>query len=324
MSARAPDDRLRVLEVFGLVPFASGVREAWRTIRGNPYLPPVMWDATSLRIFKPWISLPTWARRKPRDGRVPIYNFFNRVPQPAGEGYSVRVTYGRDYRGGRYTYDGHLGTDFAVPVGTNVLAPAPGQVVRVRNDLEHGGLKVCIDHGRGLFTTCNHLARATVAEGQRVERGDRIGRSGASGMEFLLFFPWVAPHVHFNVWLNGEPVDPFAREGEVSLWRRRNDPVPFTAEAPADDEAFAPTVWDADGVREAIDACRDPRLRAMMASIPDLTRRAAEVLVRRNYQSALFDAFPSLYGTPGEREPRLDLPFSATDFVGVRLPSSTA
>ena len=38
-------------------------------------------------------------------------------------------------------------------------------------------------------------------------RGGVIGLSGASGIEFILFFPWVAPHLHLNVWLNGEPIE---------------------------------------------------------------------------------------------------------------------
>jgi murein DD-endopeptidase len=183
-----------------------------------------------------------------------------------------------------------------------------------------GGLKVCVDHGEGLFTTSNHLSRALVSEGARVERGQNIGLSGASGWEFILFFPWVSPHLHFNVWLNGEPVDPFAREGEVALWRNHNDPVPCS-DAPLE-ESFAPTVWDSRAVDEAIAACADAAERARLGRVENLAKRAAEVLILSNYRPALFSAFPQLYGKTFARRPRLDLPFRREDFIGIAFDQS--
>ena len=47
-----------------------------------------------------------------------------------------------------------------------------------------------------------------------------------NGIDGLTTFPFGAPHVHFNVWLDGEYVDPFAAPGETSLWRAGNWPVP--------------------------------------------------------------------------------------------------
>jgi hypothetical protein len=272
-----------------------------------------------VRIFKPHLSIPTWLGFRRQDRRVPIYNYFNRVPQPKGEGYSVRVTYARDYRGGRFTYDGHLGTDFAVPVGTPVVAAAPGEVVRVANDMQRGGLKVCIDHGRGLFTTSNHLSRALVSPGARVGRGDVVALSGASGIEFVLFFPWVAPHLHFNVWLDGIPVDPFARldVGEAALWRAGNDPVPARDGAASE---YSPTEFDAAAVDASIESCRDPRLREVMRAVEPPRQRAAEVLVWRNYVPSLFPDPPSLYRADHPRTPWLDLPFREEDVAGVAHP----
>jgi len=310
---------ISVAETFGLRPAKDAVAGVRRVLRGSPHVPPTRWDATSARIFKPSISLPTWLRRTRADGLVPIYNFFNRVPQPKDEGYSVRVTYCRDFRGGRWTYDGHLGTDFACPVGTPIVAAAPGVVLRVASELDRGGLKVCVDHGEGLFTTHNHLSRALVEPGERVARGQVVGLSGASGVEFLLLFPWVAPHLHYNVWLNGEPVDPFATEDEVSLWRRRNDPVPSSGGADGD-ARFAPSPWNAEGVSAAIEACLDPDVRDAMRALPTVERRAAEVLVLRNYKPTLFSASPPLYRERFDRAPRLDLPFREADFRGVWLP----
>lgn len=272
----------------------------------------IRFGLSSLAIFKPQISIPTWLGRTRADRCAPVYNFFNRVPAPPDRGYSVRVTHARDYRGGRWTYDGHLGTDFAVPRGSVVVAGAPGVVLRVGSEADRGGLKVCIDHGEGLFTTSNHLSRALVRPGARVGRGQPVGLSGASGVEFVAFFPWVSPHLHFNVWLDGAPIDPFALPGEESLWLRRNDPAPHRG---PDDAAFQPSEFDKDGVRAAIDACNSASLRRSLSAIDGLPARAAEVLLWRNYRPARFRHFPALYRARHARRPRLDLPLR--DFVGV-------
>ncbi len=311
MSSR-PD----LLDTFGLRPLGPALSAIRRAVIGTPGAPKTKFGLSSARIFKPSIGLPTWLGVRPRDRRVPIYNFFNRVPAPKSEAYSVRVTFARDFLGGRFTYDGHLGTDFAVAVGTNVAASAPGLVLRVANDLDRGGLKVCIDHGAGLFTTSNHLSRALVRPGDVVRRGQPVGLSGASGVEFVMMFPWVAPHLHFNVWLDGAAIDPFAGPGEASIWRRRNDPRPFAGEAL---EPFTATTWDPARVDEAIAHCREPSLRASMAAIAEVGRRAAEVIVQRNYRAVLFDAFPPIYAGSHARAPRLDLPFLAYDFDGASL-----
>lgn len=315
MEARA---RIHPLDVFGLRPIGPALAPVRRVVLGGNGGPANLWGPSSVRIFKPRISFPTWLGRTRPDRLVWLYNFFNRVPQPPDQGYSVQVTYCRDFAGGRWTYDGHLGTDFACPVGTPIVAGAEGLVLRVSNELDHGGLKVCIDHGDGLFTTHNHLSRALVRPGDRVSRGQPVGLSGASGLEFVLFFPWVSPHLHYNVWLDGLPVDPFAVHGEESLWLRRNEPVPGgDAVSPA---TFEPSTWDPEGVEAAIEACRDEALRAELRAVTPLPQRAAAVLLKRSYRRALFDSLPPLYRDRHERRPRLDLPFRAQDFRGVWLP----
>ena len=312
------DARIHPLDVFGLRPLGPALAPVRRVILGGDGGPGNLWGPSSVRIFKPSIGLPTWAGRKRRDRLVWLYNFFNRVPQPPDEGYSVEVTYCRDFAGGRFTYDGHLGTDFACPIGTPIVAGAAGLVLRVSNELDHGGLKVCLDHGEGLFTTHDHLSRALVKPGERVRRGQPVGLSGASGLEFVLFFPWVSPHLHYNVWLDGVPVDPFALPAEESLWRRRNNPQPAGDGAP--DDRFEPSDWDPDGVEAAIDACRSKRLREELRTVHPLPQRAASVLLKRSYRRAMFDSLPPLYRTHHGRRPRLDLPFRAQDFRGAWLP----
>ncbi|MBM4268512.1 MAG: M23 family metallopeptidase [Deltaproteobacteria bacterium] len=306
-------------ERFGLTPLGPALRDARKAIVGQPGSPPAEWGVSSLKIFKPRLSFAAWLGRTREDGLVPVYNFFNRTRRPKDAAYSVRVTDCRDFQGGRWTYDSHNGTDFAAPVGTPLVTAASGKVLRVACDLDRGGLKVCVDHGDGLFATYSHMARTCVREGELVRRGDPIGLSGASGVEIVLFFPWVAPHLHLNVWLGGEAVDPFAAAGETSLWRTANAPVPHEG---GDDglREFMPSEWDPDGVAASIEACRDPKVKAQCLRYEALERRAAEVLFHRVMNSAAFATFPPLYRRFAERAPRLDLPFRARDYRGAWLP----
>jgi Peptidase family M23 len=306
-------------EVFGLEPLGPALRQCWAALVGDAHAPPGKWGPSSLRILRPWLSIPIWLGRDPVVGEAIVYNLPNRRPQPFGEGYSVRVTYARDYRGGRLTYDGHVGTDFAVPAGTLIVAAASGVVVDVRHDMQRGGRKVCIDHGGNLVTTSNHLARALVEVDQRVVRGEAIGLSGMSGVDGVLFFPWLAPHLHFNVLLDGVPVDPFAAAGEVALWNGGGLPVPCET-MPTEFDA-PPSNWDAARVDAAIASCRDPELRRELCSIASLGRRAVCLAIVRTFFSHRFDA-PTPLCEPTPRRPRLDLPLPAARYRGVAFADS--
>lgn len=284
MSARA---RLSVSEVFGLAPLSVRAREAWFAVRGDASVPGTRVGLSSLGILHPALSLRTWLGGRRGDRRVPISCLFNRTPTPPDAGWSLCRTQVRDFRGGELTYDSHNGTDFAVPLGTVVVAAAPGVVQRVSSEFNRGGLKVFLDHGGGLATTYNHLGRALVRVSQRVQRGEPIALSGYSGIDALVVFPWAVPHVHFNVWLGGVYVDPFAAGGETPLWQGGNDPRPAGAGG------------------------HDPPLE------PDLDPAAMDALFAHNYYPTRFATRPTFYQRAHEREPRLTLPFRAGDFVGV-------
>jgi murein DD-endopeptidase MepM/ murein hydrolase activator NlpD len=88
----------------------------------------------------------------------------------------------------------HAGVDFAVPVGTPVLAGADG-IVSLLIDYEPGcGVGVVLAHPRfRRWTVYCHLTRAMVTTGQSVARGERIGFSGASGNSAGV------PHVHLEL-----------------------------------------------------------------------------------------------------------------------------
>ena len=306
---------LRVSEVFGLSPLGARAAEALKALRGDPNVPPTRFDASSLKMFRPALALPLWLGRPARGREVPIYNLYNYLQPPPEEGWSVRVTRVRDFLGTGLTYDSHNGTDFAVPLGTVVVAAAAGVVRRISREFDRGGLKVFVDHGDGLITTSNHLARPLVAVGDRVARGQPIALSGYSGIDGLSTFPWGAPHVHYNVWHNGRYVDPFAPPGEASLWRTGNWPTPLPAGAP--DDAFAESEWDEDAVEASRAACRDEAARAEMDAAPDLATRAVTVMFHRLYYPTRFAVAPPLYRSESPRGPRLDLPFRAEDFDGI-------
>jgi murein DD-endopeptidase MepM/ murein hydrolase activator NlpD len=93
----------------------------------------------------------------------------------------------------------HSGIDLAAPAGTPVLAPGGG-VARVG---EGGacGIHVVLNHGGGIETLYCHLAGATVADGQQVGAGQRIGSVGSTGFS-------TGPHLHFEVHRDGRAEDP--------------------------------------------------------------------------------------------------------------------
>lgn len=316
-------ERVGLIEALGLRPFGKTFEQARLAALGDASTPKSRFDLSSLRQFQPHYAVPLWLGQKPKGRLVPITNLYNYHQPPPELGWSVRVTDVLDFRGGANTYDSHNGTDFAVPPGTPVLTAAPGKVVRVSSEFHRGGRKVFIEHGRGLVTTYNHLARPLVTPGQQVGRAEVIAISGYSGIDAVIGFPWVPPHVHFNCWLNGRYVDPFSPVdcSEPSLWRRHNDPTP--ARAPhVSDETYEPTVWDEDAIEAVAEVCNHQGARDEIRRAPTLDERAGAALMQLCYFPTRFDRARlgddfSLYRAVHVREPRLDLPFSADDYDGV-------
>lgn len=95
----------------------------------------------------------------------------------------------------------HGGVDYTVPEGTRVFATADGTVREVSTRSTGSGLTIVIDHGMGYETTYSHLSRSSVRKGDKVRRGDIIGRTGNTGLS-------LAPHLHYEVRHNGLRVNP--------------------------------------------------------------------------------------------------------------------
>ena len=94
----------------------------------------------------------------------------------------------------------HAGIDIAVPSGTPIHAAASGTVA-LAGWVDGYGNYTCIDHGGGLATCYAHQSSIGVSTGQHVTQGEVIGYTGCTGH-------CLGPHLHFEVRINGAPVDP--------------------------------------------------------------------------------------------------------------------
>jgi murein DD-endopeptidase MepM/ murein hydrolase activator NlpD len=168
----------------------------------------------TLALLRPDLSLPAYLGLPPRWPLAPIYAYFDRTCRERAYPMVFAVTTCRDWRGRQRTYDKHTGTDFVVPVGTPVVAAARGRVLKVGWE-PVGGHFLWLDHGAGYATTYHHLSKVHVAAGTPVERGELIARSGASGSAIERFWPWVPPHLHFSLLVDGVPIDPYASETDA-------------------------------------------------------------------------------------------------------------
>ena len=96
----------------------------------------------------------------------------------------------------------HPGLDIAVPSDSYIRSAGAGSVVDAGVD-EVYGRYILIDHGDGLRSMYGHASRLFVQAGDRVDRNEVIALSGSTGRS-------TAPHLHFEIRKDGQPVDPLA------------------------------------------------------------------------------------------------------------------
>ncbi|MBQ1526570.1 MAG: M23 family metallopeptidase [Lachnospiraceae bacterium] len=94
----------------------------------------------------------------------------------------------------------HRGVDFAIPIGTSVMASSGGTVVRAGWGAGYGYC-VYIQHPNGMMTRYGHLKKVLVYTGQNVRQGERIALSGNTGVS-------TGPHLHFEILVDGVQVNP--------------------------------------------------------------------------------------------------------------------
>ncbi|HEV2597595.1 M23 family metallopeptidase [Sphingopyxis sp.] len=125
------------------------------------------------------------------------------VAVPSGNPADVlMMSSGFGYRSDPFTGAGamHAGLDFRGPIGTPILAAAPGRVSFVGTKSGYGNV-VEVDHGQGIMTRYAHLSGFTAKVGTQVTAGQQIAKMGSTGRS-------TGSHLHFEVRLNGEAVNP--------------------------------------------------------------------------------------------------------------------
>lgn len=105
----------------------------------------------------------------------------------------------------------HLGIDLVVPQGTPVRAACDGVVAYAGTKLRGYGRLLIVKHGGGLSTVYAHNRELLVREGAAVARGQIIALSGATGHV-------TAPHLHFEVRVDGAAIDPVPLLPRLQAW----------------------------------------------------------------------------------------------------------
>jgi murein DD-endopeptidase MepM/ murein hydrolase activator NlpD len=173
---------------------------------GGPLEPVGGSDATFKQLFNSWKkldSISAGAIAVPSDKPVRTAAFTS--------GYGVRSD---PFRGAAAM---HAGIDLAGPVGTPIYATADGVVSEAGYNSGGYGNLIKLNHGRGIETRYGHLSSLAVAPGQRVTRGQVIGRMGSTGRS-------TGSHLHYEVRIDGRAVNPipFMKSTDYLLAMQKN------------------------------------------------------------------------------------------------------
>lgn len=182
-------DTQALLKRLGLTP-SRFVRQS-RISMGGPYEPVGTQDTDPAfrKLFTSWTKAATLERAMLSVPALkPVQNF------------AMTSTFGVRYdpfSGGAAM---HSGVDMAGPVGEPIYATADGVVEKAGWGGGYGNM-IDLGHGRGIETRYGHLSKILVTEGQKVKRGDLIGRMGSTGRS-------TGSHLHYEVRIDGRAVNP--------------------------------------------------------------------------------------------------------------------
>ncbi len=157
---------------------------------GGPFEAANGGDATFKQLFTSWKKLDNLA-----DGAIAVPSEKPVRHADFTSGYGVRS----DPFRGRAAM--HAGIDLAGPIGTPIYATADGMVAEAEYNSGGYGNLIKLDHGRGIETRYGHLTTMGVRPGQRVTRGQMIGRMGSTGRS-------TGSHLHYEVRIDGRAVNP--------------------------------------------------------------------------------------------------------------------
>ncbi len=182
------------------------IPEGGKLAQGGPFDSATQADPTFKSLFTSWKKLDNitdGAIAVPSDKPVKTAEFTS--------GYGVRSD---PFRGGAAK---HAGIDLAAPIGTAIYATADGTVSEAGYNSGGYGNLVKVDHGRGIETRYAHLASIAVQPGQRVTRGQQIGRMGSTGRS-------TGSHLHYEVRIDGRAVNPipFMKSNDYLLAMQKN------------------------------------------------------------------------------------------------------
>ena len=154
-----------------------------------------------------------------------LYSYFDHDPAPGKvKNYLGDTTLAAWPKHQPGTFDGHQGIDWNLPLGTNLVASAPGEVIEVAEN-ERGGKYIDLLHPNNMVTSYGHDSKVLRNKGEWVERGDVVAFSGDSG--------WPGHfHIHWALFREGKPgdyntgVDPFRDVfgDSEGYWTKENDP----------------------------------------------------------------------------------------------------
>jgi murein DD-endopeptidase MepM/ murein hydrolase activator NlpD len=182
-----------------------GINPVRMIAKGGPFEAIGRGDATFKQLFTSWKKLDNLA-----DGAIAVPSDKPVKHADFTSGYGIRS----DPFKGRAAM--HAGIDLAGPVGTPIYATADGVVSEAAYHNGGYGNLIKLDHGRGIETRYGHLSAMLVSAGQRVTRGQMIGRMGSTGRS-------TGSHLHYEVRIDTRAVNPipFMKSSDYLLAMQR-------------------------------------------------------------------------------------------------------